>query len=175
MINVNYNKFAEYLISRESPENEVNSMGAMGYYQFMPSTLNSLQVKYDLPPWVDVNNFVGNRSLQDLYYKANVNDLLKIFDNNGLTNFIGQSRKAHNGHEGIINIYGLLAGAWLGGPGNLYDYLVHGVDRDDNPHGEGTYISDYLIDFSNYPIDSGTTLASLNLLIPLLLGAGIFF
>ena len=42
-----------------------NSIGALGRYQFMPTTLNALKRIYSLPDWKNAGNFLNNPALQD--------------------------------------------------------------------------------------------------------------
>ena len=182
---IDYDKFAYLLGAAESNNNynePPNRIGAMGRFQFMPGTLNNLQAAYDLPPWINSDNFVSNHALQDIYYKALVNDLLNTFAVNGVTNYVGTMLTDKQGTTAKINIYGLLAGGWLGGAGNVKKLLTQGIDHNDNPQDpeRGTWISEYITRFSNdFNNNQNTIFAGLESNIILFLGlvaaAGIFF
>ena len=161
MVLSNLNQFTDYLAARESgnsynpqPPNPI----AFGKYQFTAGRLNTLRDSYGLPNWINGNYFTDHPDLQEKYYQKHIQDLLKYIESYGYDNkYSGQFRTAHNGHSGKINIYGMLAGAHLGGKGGLADYLVRGIDHNDGR----TYISDYVIDFSN-KIKDNLNFASLN-------------
>ena len=154
MLNVNISTFSHYLGKRESDNNysiKNPRSGALGKYQFMESTLNGLQQKYNLTPWVNDNNFLTDHGLQEIYFQAYTEDLLKDIESMGLESYVGTPLQSRNKEQAIINPYGLLAGGWLGGSNHLKDFLVNGNDRSDNPDNpaQGTFISDYITEFSN--------------------------
>lgn len=122
--------------------------GALGKYQFIPSTLNALQWIYNLPAWVSPLNFLSNSSLQENYINAQIEDTLIFLERSGLKNFVGSSvrgSKRFPNSRTSITIYGLLAGAHLAGTGNLKKYLEQGINVDDGT----TSISDYIYYFSD--------------------------
>lgn len=148
---------------------------ALGYYQFTRETLTALQNKYGLPAWQSDRYFLTHNDLQDIYYRANVNDLLQSIEAGNLDRFIGQNLQSVQEGSEIINLYGLIGGAWLGGYPGLKALLVDKEDRSDGK----TYVSDYVVYFSrmtkNYNDNqilagAGSGLISLFLI----LGAGLF-
>jgi len=122
--------------------------GALGKYQFIPSTLNGLQFIYSLPAWIDKNTFLNSPDLQEIYINAQIEDILVYLERSGLKKFVGSSvigSKRFPGKRASVNIYGLLAGAHLSGTDNLRGYLEQGFNVDDG----ATSISDYIYYFSD--------------------------
>lgn len=148
---IDFVKYKKLLARMESSDNykAVNSFSnALGKYQFIPTTLNSLQSIYNLPPWVDAGNFLNNPSLQELYIDALIKDTLELIGELDLSKYLGMvitGRKRFANKKTKVNIYGLLAGAHLAGVGSLKRYFVNGVDPDDGK----TSLSDYVYYFSN--------------------------
>lgn len=153
-MDVDFNKYAS-LLSLADFENSnactENEIGALGAYQFLPETLNSLRDVYNLPEWQ--SNFLCNIDLQNIYLKALVNETTYLIIINGLNQYIGQTVTGAGRFNNIttkINIYGLLAGAHLGGFGNLRKFLEYGQDFSDS---NNTFISDYIAKMSSLTQD----------------------
>lgn len=141
------NSFASKLGAAESGndyENK-NNPRAYGRYQFTSGRLDDLKNKYSLPEWYNVDYFDAHPSSQDLYFSYHIQDITDYIYNNSLNDFEGMAIIAHNGHLAKINIYGLIAGAHLGGNTGLKNYLVNKYDANDG----NKYVSDYVADFSN--------------------------
>lgn len=148
MDKIAYKKLLAQMESNNNPR-AVNSIGALGLYQFMPTTLNSLQVKYNLPTWTSKEKFLNNVDLQQLYEDALIMDSLDYIDQNNLNKYIGQVVSGSKRFKDIstrINLYGLLAGIHLAGSGNLLKFLKFGKDYNDGL----TSISDYIAYFSDH-------------------------
>lgn len=125
----------------------INGIGALGRYQFMPTTLNSLKRKYNLPDWKNSATFLNNPALQDQYFDALYTDSMNFIKNNNLIQYIGSKRTGKKRYKNItvnINEYGMLAAIHLSGGGNLIKYFKTGADPDDG----FTSLSDYLVYFS---------------------------
>ena len=88
-------KYKELLGYMESSNNyqETNPSGALGKYQFMPSTLSALQKKYKLPDWRPANNFLNDFSLQEQYLERHIQDTLDYIDVSGMKKYIGHMVK----------------------------------------------------------------------------------
>lgn len=125
--------------------------GAYGRYQFLESTINWIaNILGQIPPTIE--SFLSSPSLQDQYLNEYVNQSLKYIAQNGLENFIGRNIIGRgNKINTTINIYGLVAGAHLGGNGNLKRFLVDNIDASDHSNIKtgGTFISDYIAKFSD--------------------------
>jgi hypothetical protein len=163
---INISKYAKALGKKESNNNykATNSIGALGYYQFMPATLNSLQSLYHIDPWINADYFLSNPSLQELYFDKHILDSQSSIRNYGLSKYYGTTVKGTgNAYKMIVaplNEYGVLAAMHLGGPGNVKKYLENGIDRNDG----ATWLSDYAAYFSKLfdgGTNVGTTTASL--------------
>jgi len=145
-----FNQFKNMLANLESGNNykAVNaSSGALGKYQFLPTTLNALQSAYNLPNWYNEFIFLNSPDLQELYFNKHIADLTLFIDNNNLRRFVGtpvSSSKRFRHINTSIGFYGLLAGAHLAGTGNLLKYLENGYNPDDG----STSLSDYIAYFS---------------------------
>lgn len=125
-----------------------NSIGALGRYQFMPATLNSLKNIYDLPAWYDADYFLSSPILQETYQSALIKDSLKFIDDNNLKTFYGRLVTGSKRFKTItapLNVYGMLAAMHLAGGKNLVKFLTTGYNPDD---GE-TSLSDYAALFSS--------------------------
>jgi len=148
---IDFIKYKKLLAQMESSNNykAVNPFSnALGKYQFIPTTLNSLQAVYNLPAWIDASNFLNNPSLQELYIDALIKDTLKLINELGLNRYLGTSvigSKRFINKKANVNIYGLLAGSHLAGVGSLKRYFVNGVNPDDGQ----TSLSDYIYYFSD--------------------------
>jgi hypothetical protein len=140
-----FEKFGYYLGISESGGNYQASNGiAYGKYQFTPATIQRISndLNMDTP---SINDFLSNPNMQDLFFKTYVQEILDYINKNNLNSFVGQPITGKkNNINTTINIYGLVAGAWLSGEGGLYNFLVHGSDKNDGY----TYISDYIAKFS---------------------------
>ncbi len=145
-----FGSFKKLLGKMESGNNyqAVNYLsGALGKYPFIPSTLDGLQYIYDLPAWVDADNFLNNPALQEKYITAQITDIVIFVERSGLKKFVGllvTGSKRFSGSSTSINIYGLVAGGHLAGTGNLKKFLENGINVDDGR----TSISDYIYYFS---------------------------
>lgn len=157
------NKYKELLGRMESNDNykAYNPMsGALGKYQFMPTTLNSLKNNYFLPDWIDKNSFLNNPLLQERYEDVLIEDTLN-FININLTQYLGlpvTGSKRFKNTLSNVTIYGMLAAAHLSGTGNLQNYFLLGSDPNDGQ----TSLTDYLAFFSS-------KISTLNLVDPILL------
>jgi hypothetical protein len=144
--NFDYNKFADALGLSESSNSYTITNGiAYGRYQFTPDTIVTVSnLLNENTPSLD--NFISNPNMQDTYFKTYVDYLINRINNNStvksqIGNFIiGKT----NGITANINIYGLVAGDWLGGPGGDENLFINGYDANDGR----TYISDYIAKFS---------------------------
>lgn len=142
----NFDAFGYQLGMSESSNNyQSDSNGiAYGYYQFIPTTIDMISKELNLPT-PSIQDFLNNPTLQDTYYKKYASDILNYIHEN-MMSYIGQNITGKtNGINTTVNIYGLVAGAWLGGDGNLYRLFYTGYDANDG----STYISDYVAKFSN--------------------------
>ena len=106
--------------------------GALGKYQFLPSTLTSLQNKYNLTPWIDKDHFLINNFLQEVYIDALIRDTRGFILRNNLSRYIGNSvtgSKRFYGQTARLNESGLLAesadsGLLRHGTGHLFSRSV---------------------------------------------------
>lgn len=143
-------KFTNELGRMESNNNyrARNKSGALGRYQFMPPTLNSLQRIYNLPEWVDANYFLNSPNLQDQYFSAHLGDLQSFIDNNNLKVYLNQPVKGSMRFKNLtvpLTEAGLIASMHLAGTGNVKKFLLYG----DDPNDGLTALSDYAAYFSN--------------------------
>lgn len=84
--------------------------------------------------------------LQEKFFLYHVADIEKFITDNNLFKYCGKYiRGESNVIKTDINLFGLIAGAHLGGKQGLKNYLVYGIDKKDS---NGTYISDYVAYFS---------------------------
>jgi hypothetical protein len=140
--------FKTQMAGSESSNNYTieNSIGALGKYQFMPSTITRVanHLKITVPT---KQQFLSTPALQELFMTTLMNLNLVDLENKGLLNYIGQPIKGKNKfpQTANINVYGLLGGAHLGGVGGVQELLFNKNDRSDS---NGTYISDYIAKFS---------------------------
>lgn len=145
-VNFDFDKFSNQLGFSESSGNysTVNSIGALGKYQFMPSTMMQLAKQLNIN--ISKQDFLNNPNLQEKFYKEYVyNILYDIYYNYHLDYYLGTYIKGKkNKISANINIYGLVAGAWLGGTLGLKKLLVDKYDAYDG----ATYVSDYVAKFS---------------------------
>jgi hypothetical protein len=143
-------KYIELLGYMESKNNYSiqNSIGALGRYQFMPNTLNSLQRLYNLPAWNNANYFLSSPGLQDKYINALIDDSLAAIKRNDLEKYLGRQVTGSKRFKTItapLNLYGMLAAIHLSGVNNLKQFLLIGVNPDDG----FTSLSDYAALFSS--------------------------
>lgn len=125
----------------------VSGSGALGKYQFMPTTLNALRKTYNLTHWINQDVFLNSPYLQEMYIGAQIRDSKDFLSNNNLTRFIGSDVTGSKRYHHItvpLSIYGLLAGVHLAGAGNVAGYFETGYDPDDGT----TSLSDYMAFFS---------------------------
>lgn len=143
-------KFKYELGQSESSNNyqAVNPSGALGRYQFMPATLNSLQTIYSLPAWIGKEHFLTSPSLQDLYFEKHLDDLMNYIRNNNLDNYYGVpvvGTMKYKGLQSTFNEAGMLAAMHLAGTGNVKKYFQSGY----NPNDGMTSLTDYAAYFSD--------------------------
>lgn len=156
--NFNFNLYNEELGLSESSGNYSTNTGngMYGKYQFSYDTLNTVLNELNIN--VSTSQFLQSPNLQDAAVNQLTNDNLNYIESNNLDNSIGQSITGKgNGIVTTINIYGLAAGAHLGGTGNLYKFIKENIDVSDNTNilTGGTYISDYIAKFSKIFNDLG--------------------
>ncbi len=147
LFNFDINAYEQAIKDSESGGSySANNGIAYGAYQFTQSTLNYLQQKYNLPALTIFDNSTAN--LQDQYFNAFVTDILDFINNNNLESYIGLPVIGANKYpyQVSINIYGLVAGAHIGGETGLLNYLQYNQDHSDS---NGTFISDYIAKFSD--------------------------
>jgi hypothetical protein len=144
-------KYKQELAKTESGNNyrATNSAGALGKYQFMPTTLTTLQYRYNLPPWLNVENFLSNGNLQEKYIDALILDSVKFINRNGLSKHYGKivtgsMNPAMKNISAPITKYGLLGAIHLSGGGNVLNFFSTGY----NPNDGHTSLSDYMAYFS---------------------------
>lgn len=152
MISFNEAAYIKLLGQMESDDNYSieNNIGALGRYQFMPATLNNLELIYSLPSWKNKTYFLSNPSLQDLYIKYLILDTKNFISRNGLEKYYGTPvsgsfNKRFKNITAPLNIYGMLAASHLSGPTALKNFLLFGTNPDDG----STSLSDYAAYFSN--------------------------
>ncbi len=86
--------------------------------------------------------------MQETFFNAHINDLEKRIFNDKLDKFFGQSVTGKkNGITSLINKYGLLGGAHLGGYSGMKHFLTSNYSYDP-ADSLGTHISDYVAKFS---------------------------
>lgn len=126
----------------------INSVGAIGKYQFLTSTLNSLKQTYNLPAWIGPSYFASRPYLQEKYIDALIDDTLNFINRNNLNQYVGKQVSGTMRFKTItakLNLYGMLAGAHLAGANNLKRFLIEGY----NPNDGLTSLSDYAALFSS--------------------------
>lgn len=155
LFKIDYTFYKDILGKEESNNNykSINSIGAIGKYQMMPSTLNSLKRIYGLPDWYDTNYLINHPELQEQYENALILDSLTFIDNNHLDSYLGKEVKGTMRYPGLIsklNIYGMLAAIHLSGPQSLNLFLKTGYNDDDG----NTSLSDYAAYFSSKTVNN---------------------
>lgn len=119
---------------------------AFGLYQFTRPRLKEVAAALgEVPP--DPAAFLADPAMQEKYFAKHLNMILAAIEDNNLTRFIGLEISGANKwpRKNKINIFGLIAGAHLGGDTGLNTFLTTGYDAKD---ANGTYISDYISKFS---------------------------
>lgn len=119
---------------------------ALGKYQFIPSTIALIanRLKTSVP---SNRAFLYSPAMQELFMTELINSNYEEIKNSNLTLFLGFPVKSKTtGKTAAITIEGLLAGAHLGGVPNLTTFLKKNIDAKDS---NNTYISDYVVEFSN--------------------------
>lgn len=147
---LNYNLYKDILGKMESNNDykKVNSIGALGKYQFMTNTLNNLKRIYDLPAWNYPDYFLDHPELQEQYENALILDSLTYIDNNHLNTYDGKIISGSIRFPYIttkLNVYGMLAAIHLSGSSSLNLFLKTGYDDNDGK----TSLSDYAAYFSS--------------------------
>lgn len=125
----------------------VSGSGALGKYQFMPTTLNALRDLFGLIDWGNTEVFLNSSFLQEMYIDAQIKDSYNFLTNNNLTRFIGSNVTGSKRFPSLtvsLSVYGLLAGVHLAGAGNVVEYFESGYDPDDG----NTSLTDYMAFFS---------------------------
>ena len=128
--------------------NATNAIGALGMYQFMPTTLNSLKRIYNLPAWNNDNYFLSHPELQEVYMNALFEDSVNFIRSNNLSAYSGKVVTGSKRFKSIttpINEYGMLAAIHLSGSSDLKRFLLTGYDDND----KYTSLTDYLVYFSS--------------------------
>jgi len=144
---IDYTLFKDKLDDVESNNNYNADNGiAFGRYQFIASTIDFVASQLLRIPVPSISDFKNNPALQDEFFYAYAKYLDKRLSLNGSKNHLGEvvTGKTNN-ITAKINEYGLLAGAWLGGDGGVYDLLMRNIDHDDG----NKFISDYVAYFSS--------------------------
>jgi len=149
MLSFNKTLYSQLLAQMESGNNysAINSIGALGKYQFLPSTLNGLQFKYGLPTWISKDYFVSHPDMQENYFNAYLIDTSGFIDANNLSRYVGKvitGSKRFKTITASLNVYGLLAMLHLGSPQSVNNLLENGIDSNDG----FTSLSDYAAFFS---------------------------
>jgi hypothetical protein len=146
MYKFDFDYFANVLGASESSNNYDAENGfAYGRYQFTAATFRRILSNLGEGD-VSVSEFLTNHELQEKAYRGFVNEIINYVVDTGLTMYLGTKITGKsNNIQTEINLYGLVAGAWLGGKAGLRDYLSTGNDKSDI---YGTYISDYIAKFS---------------------------
>lgn len=86
-------------------------------------------------------------AMQEQFFNAHINDYEKRIYREGLQRYFGtQITGKRNNITALINKFGIIAGAHLGGFEGVKKYFSTGYDPADK---FGTYISDYIAKFSN--------------------------
>lgn len=172
----NFKKYSALLGQMESGDINVpdsfnyqatNSIGALGKYQFMPSTLNGLKNNFNLQDWKNANYFLNNPQLQETYFFHFVNQNLAYIKQENLERFIGKQIQGSKRFPFItakLNLYGMLAAAHLSSLGNLKRFLLDGHNPDDGH----TSLSDYAAYFSSKIQDNDIFFLTALALIPAL-------
>jgi len=147
--------FAEYknLLAASESTNNYNTNtgnGAYGAYQFLENTIDWIAgiIGIQTP---SIQTFLGDPNLQDQFLETYVKQSINFINNNNLNRYIDSTVKGKgNNIVTTINLYGLIAGAHLGGNGNLKRFLVDNIDASDqtNKTTGGTFVSDYVAKFS---------------------------
>lgn len=133
-------KYLHDLGNRESKNNyqAVNSLGYLGRYQFGMKTLSNIGVN------TTKTEFLQDAMLQD-------SAMLRLLKQNKITLSTVISKYDSTIVDGLlVTESGILAGAHLGGSGNVKKYLTRGINRKD---AYGTSIGNYTHTFSGYELN----------------------
>jgi len=126
----------------------INSIGAIGKYQFLTSTLDALQNTFSLPDWISPQYFASHPELQEKYIDALITDSLNYIERNDLKKYFNKNVNGTKRFKTItapLNIYGMLAAVHLAGAPALKNFLLNNVNPDDG----FTSLSDYAALFSS--------------------------
>lgn len=180
MIDLNYDTIKNLIASSESDQDysavypkgsRPEDATALGRYQFTRNRINYLSNLYNLTNPTNTE-FLNSAKLQDNFFYYHIKDILNYITSNGLEKYLNQSVTGKNNDITIpINIYGLIAGAHLGGSGGLRLFLTTNGSYDPEDS-LGTSISDYVAKFSKI---SYTDQKKNNFLIFATIGIGIYF
>jgi hypothetical protein len=146
----NRSTFSDLLGEMESTNNYTieNSIGALGKYQFMPSTLEDLHNRFNLPEWKPKESFLSNPSLQETYFSKHLDNVLTQIENDStFKDFVGTIVRGRKRFPSIVtpaNYYGFVAGSHLAGVGGCKKFVLGIKDADDGR----TSVSDYVSYFS---------------------------
>lgn len=141
-----YESFGNALKQSESSGNykAKNWIGALGAYQFMPTTIRQIanELGIETP---DDDTFLNDTNLQDSFFRRYAEDLFNYAQNN-FSSYVGKPITGKKTNvTSTINYYGLVAGQWLAGSGNAEKYFKQNYDAYDG----NTYFSDYVAKFSS--------------------------
>jgi hypothetical protein len=146
------NIFADALGYSESSNDYYNDNGQYwGKYQFGNDR------RYDIALLLGIPNPTREEftpDLQETFFITHINDIENFIYQKKLDNYFGYLVTGKkNGITAKINLYGLVAGAHLGGKEGMRKAVQSGFayDPNDNPKNpsKGTYISDYVSKFSD--------------------------
>ena len=146
---MNETQYKQLLGLMESSNNykAENPAGALGKYQFIPSTLNYLQGKYNLPAW-DRETFLNSPGMQEQYETYYIKDCQQTIKQAGLNKYFGRSVTGSMRFPNItanLSEAGMLAGMHLAGQGSIQRFFSTGY----NPNDGYTSLTDYMAYFSN--------------------------
>lgn len=146
----NFESFKKFLIGSEADPEKLykTDKPQLGLYQFTTDRIK------DIANYLNVSvpsnsTFLNSPSMQDYFFNAHIYLILKDIENNNLQSFIGQSVEGAHNYPYVTNIelWGIVAGAHLGGSQGVKNFLIDGTDPHDS---NNTYISDYIAKFSDY-------------------------
>lgn len=144
----NFSDFRFLLVDSESTSNyRANNGIAFGLYQFTKARIKTV-AEYLNESIPSVELFLTDRAMQDRFFLAHIELILAYIELNQLLTFEGKLITGKNKYPQTVpvNIYGIVAGAHLGGESGVKNFLQNNVDRKDK---FGTYISDYVAKFSD--------------------------
>lgn len=143
-----FNDFKNLLVKNESRGSYRSNNGiAFGLYQFTKKRIRTVAT-YLNEAIPSIEWFLNDRNMQDRYFLAHIELILAYIEKNDLTKYVGKVVTGKNKYKksAEVNLYGIVAGAHLGGEAGVKYYLRDNVDRKDSL---GTYISDYVAKFSD--------------------------